>query len=364
MKKLLLPVLVCFTVHLSAQNKKPIDHAVYDGWKSVGERMISNDGKYIVYAINPQEGDGELVIRSASGPYKKTIARGYGAVITDDSRFVVFKIKPVFQETRQARIKKKKPDEMTKDSIGIIELGKEDVVKIPRVKAFKAPEKGAGWVAYHLEKPLPDTTKKPKPPVDSVKLQLDKLVKLADSVIRKSIDSVKGRVSNEEVIIAAQKAAKEILKRGKDEAWFDESSLKDAEGDDPAGAGASEGTELVVRRMSDNKERTFKLVSEFYFDKKGTKLLIETSKNSKDSNSKALVLIYNLASEKLDTVMKAFGDAKNFSFDEEGKQLAFVAERDSSAKALQKFYKLWYYTGGQDSAKIAAEKNTVGMQIG
>ncbi|HQQ99906.1 MAG TPA: S9 family peptidase, partial [Ferruginibacter sp.] len=158
MKKLLLPVLVCLTVHLSAQNKKPIDHAVYDGWKSVGERMISNDGKYIVYAINPQEGDGELVIRSASGPYKKTIARGYGAVITDDSRFVVFRIKPVFQETRQARIKKKKPDEMTKDSIGIIELGKEDVVKIPRVKAFKAPEKGAGWVAYHLEKPLPDTT--------------------------------------------------------------------------------------------------------------------------------------------------------------------------------------------------------------
>ncbi|MBN8700294.1 MAG: S9 family peptidase [Chitinophagales bacterium] len=364
MKKLLLPVLVCFTVHLSAQNKKPIDHAVYDGWKSVGERMISNDGKYIVYAINPQEGDGELVIRSASGPYKKTIARGYGAVITDDSRFVVFRIKPVFQETRQARIKKKKPDEMTKDSLGIIELGKEEIVKISRVKAFKAPEKGAGWVAYHLEKPLPDTTKKPKPPVDSVKLQLDKLVKLADSVIRKSIDSVKGRVSNEEVIIAAQKAAKEILKRGKDEAWFDESSLKDAEGDDPAGAGASEGTELVVRRMSDNKERTFKLVSEFYFDKKGTKLLIETSKNSKDSNSKALVLIYNLASEKLDTVMKAFGDAKNFSFDEEGKQLAFVAERDSSAKALQKFYKLWYYTGGQDSAKIAAEKNTVGMQIG
>ena len=69
MKKLLLPVLVCFTVHLSAQNKKPIDHADYDGWKSVGERMISNDGKYIVYAINPQEGDGELVIRRASGPY-------------------------------------------------------------------------------------------------------------------------------------------------------------------------------------------------------------------------------------------------------------------------------------------------------
>jgi hypothetical protein len=62
--------------------------------------------------------------------------------------------------------------------------------------------------------------------------------------------------------------------------------------------------------------------------------------------------------------MKAFNDAKGFVFDEEGTQLAFVAERDSSTKALQKFYKLWYYTGGQDSAKLSVEKNTVGMQLG
>lgn len=367
MKKLFIPLLLLISFSLTAQNKKPLDHSVYDGWKSIGERMISNDGKYIVYAINPQEGDGELVVQGPSSNYKKVIARGYNAVITEDSRYVVFKIKPVFQETRQARIKKKKPDEMVKDSIGILELGKEDIIKIARVKGYKTAEKGFGWVAYQLEKPLPDTSKKTKPAtVDSAKLNLDKLVKIADSVIRRSLDSIKGNVSKEEVIVAAQKAAKEIIKKGKDDGELLQSSdwRTDAEGDDPATAGASEGTDLIVRRMSDNKEKTFKLVSEYYFDKKGTKLLIETTKNSKDSNSRALVLIYNLASEKTDTVMKAFNDAKNFGFDEEGAQLAFVAERDSSTKALQKFYKLWYYTNGQDSAKIAAEKNTIGMQLG
>ncbi len=366
MKKVFLPVFLLFSINLIAQTKKPLDHSVYDGWKSVGERMISNDGKYIVYAVNPQEGDGELIIQNASAQYKKAIARGYGAVITEDSRYVVFKIRPVFQETRQAKIKKKKADDMTKDSIGIIELGKDEVVKIPRIKGFKTAEKGSGWVAYQLEKPLPDTTKKTKPAaaVDSAKLNMDKLVKLADSVIKKSIDSIKGNVTKEEVIAAAQKAAKEIIKKGKDELLLAEASLKDAEGDDAPGGSASDGTDLVVRRMSDAKEKTFKLVSEYYFDKKGTKLLIETTKNSKDSNSKALVVIYNLETEKLDTVMKAFNDAKNFGFDEEGTQLAFVAERDSSTKALQKFYKLWYYTAGQDSATLAAEKNTVGMQIG
>ena len=86
--------------------------------------MISNDGKWVVYTIDPQEGDNELVIQSSDAKYKKTIPRGYNAVITEDSRYVVFKIKPFFKDTREARIKKKKADDMPKDSLAIVELGK------------------------------------------------------------------------------------------------------------------------------------------------------------------------------------------------------------------------------------------------
>jgi hypothetical protein len=60
---------------------------VYDGWQSIGERMISNDGKWVVYAINPQEGDNQLIIQSSNGEYKKIIERGYSAKVTEDSRF-------------------------------------------------------------------------------------------------------------------------------------------------------------------------------------------------------------------------------------------------------------------------------------
>jgi len=367
MKKLFLPVLLFISFSISAQTKKALDHSVYDGWKSLGERLISNDGQYAVYAINPQEGDGELVIQNLATQEKKTIARGYSAVITEDSRFVVFKIKPVFQETRQAKIKKKKADDMTKDSVGIVELGKDGLVKFARVKGFKTPEKGFGYLAYQMEKALPDTTKKArKPVIDSAKANIDMLVKLADSVIRKSVESVNAQnLTKEEMIGAANKAVKEIIKKGKDEMYTAEDANKDADGDDASGNGAgAEGTDLVVRRLSDGKEKTFKLVSDYVFDKKGTKLMLRTTKASKDSNSIAYVLLYNLAADKTDTIMRNLNDAKNFSFDEEGTQLAFVAERDSSTKALQKFYKLWYYTAGQDSAKLVAEKNTVGMKIG
>ncbi len=370
MNKLVLSAVMLLSLNTYSQTKKPLTHAVYDGWKSPGERMISNDGKFIVYTVNPQEGDGELVIQNAETKYKKVIARGYNAVITEDSRYLVFKIKPAFQDTRLARIKKKRPDDMPRDTLGFIELGMDSILKIARVKTYKAPEKGAGIIAYHLDKPLPDSIKKTRVAVlDSNKIKMDMLVKLADSVIKKSIDSVKGNIEKEKVIAAAQKAAKEIIKKANDETEEDteqqtSNKIQDAEGDEPGAGAAGDGTDLVIRNTTTGKTKTIKLVSEYYFDKKGTRLLIETTKNSKDSNSKAMVLLYNVTTEKTDTVLKGGNDFKNYAFDEEGKQLAFVAERDSSTKALQKFYKLWYYSTGQDSAKLIAEKNTVGMVIG
>ena len=187
-------------VILFAQTKKPLTHDVYDGWKSVGERFISNDGRYIVYAINPQEGDGELIIQNIQSGYKKSIARGYNAAITEDSRYAILKIKPPYKDTRQAKIKKKKPDDMPKDSLTIVLLGADSVIKISRIKSYKTPEKGSGWLAYQMEKPMPDTNAKKKLLPDSVNLRVDLLSKLADSLIRKSLEDVKGKIEKEEVI--------------------------------------------------------------------------------------------------------------------------------------------------------------------
>src|SRR6266496_3215217 len=115
--------------------KKPLDHSVYDSWQSIGERMISNDGQWVVYTINPQEGDNQLVIQSSDAKYKKTILRGYNAKITEDSRFVIFKIKPFYKDTRDARIKKKKQDDFPKDSLAIVELGRDSIWKQPGVRS-------------------------------------------------------------------------------------------------------------------------------------------------------------------------------------------------------------------------------------
>ena len=355
MKQFIFALSIFISINAFAQ-KKPLDHTVYDNWKSIGERMISNDGAYVVYTVNPQEGDGELVIQHPQTRYRKIIPRGYNAMITEDSKYLIFKIRPLFQDTRQAKIKKKKTDDMPKDSIGIITLGEDSIIKKTRIKTYKTPEKGVGFLAYQLEKPIPDSTKK-KATTDSLKNNKDELLlKLADSLIKKSIDSIKGNIGKEELTAIINKAALQIIKEGKD--------IADAEGDDAAGSTTSEGTDLVLRNLNNNKEIVFKLVNEFYFDKNGTKLLIETTKKNKDSNSSALILLYHLQSLQTDTIMAKFNDAKNYVFDEGGNQLSFVAERDSGEKALLKFYKLWYYAKGLDSARIIADKNTIGMPLG
>ena len=111
-KTLLAAVLLSISFNIQAQNKKPLTHAVYDGWKSVGERVISNNGKYVVYTIVPQEGDATLYIQQSSGDKLIEVPRAYNVKFSEDNRFVVFKIKPTFQQTRDARIKKKKPSSL------------------------------------------------------------------------------------------------------------------------------------------------------------------------------------------------------------------------------------------------------------
>ncbi len=337
-------VLLCTA---TAQNKKPLDHTVYDNWKSIGERLISNNGKFVVYTVNPQEGDGELVIQNPKTKYKKVIARGYSAVITEDSKYLVFKIKPFFQDTRQAKIKKKTADEMPKDSLGIIELGQDSVLKIAKIKSYKTPEKAGGWMAYLLEKAEPATPKVKALPDSAT--QIKKMLEMADSLMNVATH----------IIIKAKTAQEKGLATLTPEKKDPKPATPKADADK-----VEEGTELVLRNLNNGTDKKFKLVTEYFFSKKANALVIETSAKNNDSITKASVLWVNLNTGKTDTIFKKFNDAKNYVLDEDGDQLAFVAERDSAAKALTKFYKLYYYHSGADSATVLAEKNTVGMKVG
>lgn len=139
--------------------KKPLDHSVYDGWQSIASKQISNNGTWASYIIVPQEGDGDLYFNETLSARKLKINRGASNSFSNDSKFSAFLIKPFFKDTRLEKIKKKKPEEQQKDTLGIVNLTTLAVTKIPRVKSFAFPDKGAAIIAYLLEKPI-DTSKK------------------------------------------------------------------------------------------------------------------------------------------------------------------------------------------------------------
>src|ERR1051326_490126 len=163
--------------------KRPLSHQDYDSWRSILAQQISRDGKFVAYAYVPQDGDGEIVVRNVATGVDWRAPRGYrpplpppddpGAnfaefqaeqtrllrpVFTADSRFVVFSTEPAKAEVNKAKKEKKKPEEMPKNGLGIMDLANGTVKHIERVKTFRVPEDGSGFIAYSLESTIPSRT--------------------------------------------------------------------------------------------------------------------------------------------------------------------------------------------------------------
>src|SRR5580658_2951778 len=181
----LLPV--CYSAF---SQKKPLDPTVYDGWQRIAERVLSADGKYVAYTVVPQEGDGRLYIRATGDSYAKEIPRGSAVEFTADGRYAVFLIRPFFKDTREARIRKKTPEQMPKDTLAWLDLEKDSIVRIPRVKSFKLPDLQGDWLAYLLEKPEAPAGGSGKP--DSL-TRFRQLTARADSLSR-LVDSLRRQI--------------------------------------------------------------------------------------------------------------------------------------------------------------------------
>ncbi len=336
-------LLCCLPAGSLFAQKKPLDHSVYDGWQRVGEKQVSPDGNWVAYTIDPQEGDGTLHWRGfGSRPATRSVPRGYNLQFEPNSRYLFAKIKPPFADTREAKIKKKKPEELPKDSFLLVDLTLDSVRKIPAVRSYKFPDSTGGWVAWHMERTLigKPTPKKPTTVTDP---RVDSLSKLVDSLQRRLA------------------AATEPVQKRKHR---DELPVEDAEEDGTGTAGSELGSDLVVMNLRTGKQRTISRVVEYQFSKKGYRLALKRSADPQDSTTQLQVLCLDLIADSLHIVSRGGNDFRQFSFSEDGKELVFLAERDARPKELQKYYRIWHYQLGMDSARVLVDRHTAGMPIG
>jgi dipeptidyl aminopeptidase/acylaminoacyl peptidase len=304
----LLAVLSPVAAH--AQRKQPLDHDAYDIWRSIVDQVISDDGQWVSYALNPREGDAELQIHSVGSDTRYMVPRGRHAQFSPDGQFLLFLIKPELALVREAKKEEKKPEEQPKDSLGILELSTGEVNKLGRVKGFSVAEEGGDWIAYLLEK----TIEKPD--------------------------------SGVEVDQRAQESPPAVREQEEE----DQKEKKDAQ----------IGTTLVLRSLSRGTERRFESVVEYVLSKDGERLAYLAS--SKDGSADGAFVLEPEDGSTL-PLLRGDGIYKGVVFDEEGEQLAFMSNRDDY-EAEQPAYTLYHWRLGRGEARSVAAIGSDGIPTG
>ena len=142
---------------LAGAQKKPLDHSVYDSWKSVQQKVTSNDGKWVAYLVSPQEGENRVEIKSTDGKTSHTFPVASNLHFMDDSRYFVCRLAPTKAEQDKAKEEKK---EAPKAKLLILDLQNGQPKFIDAVMLFSANEVDNGWILYRAEAKPPTPPKK------------------------------------------------------------------------------------------------------------------------------------------------------------------------------------------------------------
>ncbi|GHE23320.1 S9 family peptidase [Sphingobacterium griseoflavum] len=283
----------------SFAQKRPLDHSVYDQWKSITGASISKSGQLIFYNLTPQEGNALFQLKTATNQLLLSIPRASGAQLSADEKFLAAYIKPTFEETRQAKIKKKKADDMPKDSLVIVNLENKQEWKFPQVKSFKLAENKNEYIAF-----LADVKEEKTPSATA-----------SDSIATTKTSTSK---------------AKSI-------------------------------SVLYLKNLVSGDTTTFWKADQYTWSPNEDFLLFSKKNDTKDSTATdAGLYIYNIANKSLKKISNGKGTYKELTFDDQGAQLAFLADK-SPEKSLLKDFRLYYYTQQLDSANVIASQQSSGV---
>ncbi|HJP93222.1 MAG TPA: prolyl oligopeptidase family serine peptidase [Pyrinomonadaceae bacterium] len=306
----------------AAPAKRALTHQDYDSWRSITAQQISRDGKFVAYAFVPEDGDGEIVVRNVVSGVEWKAPRGYRPpapppddslpnsaellaeqarllrpVFTADSHFLIFGVEPTKAEVTKAKKEKKKPEDMPKNGLSIMDLSNGTVIRVERVKTFRVPEDGSGFVAYLMEakpeeKPAPQTTP-----------------------------------SSEATPSPSPRASRSGKKK-------------------------EYGTELVLRNLATAAERKFDDVLDFTISKDAKTLVFTTSSRKEETNGAYAVATDSDGPPAV--LLTGKGKYQHLTWDEDNNQLAFVSDKEDSDAKQPKFRVYYWNRKDPQAAEIVS----------
>lgn len=192
---------ILFTLAASA-SKRPLTPADFDSWRHIQNQALSNDGRYLAYALFPQQGDGELVIRDLktgaeirqdigelppppppdySNPQREELPPaqpGIAIRFTGDSQFLASSTFPTHAAVEQFKRERQKaqrarreeaahsgtprrnsvPADLPPGDLILVNLATQKVTRVPRVRNFQLPRDTGDLIAYlQLPEDIPES---------------------------------------------------------------------------------------------------------------------------------------------------------------------------------------------------------------
>jgi len=296
MKNLYLLLLICFLANEAtvAQNlqKKIMDHSVYQEWFTIQSPKISNDGEWVVYELNREDGDGSLKIYQVKNGTTITIDRASQSRISEDSRFVSCLIQAPVDSIKAMKRKKVKEKDLPNDTLLIYDLQQNALTHIPDVKSFEFPQKWRNWLVYQMEITKEDLQ------IDSSQINSDTLT---------------------------------VFKTKKE--------TKDS------------GTKLVIRHLPSGEETVYPFVKDYKLSEEGGNVIFTSTGDEADFAEG--VYQYDCVRKKLTEIFIHKGKFTKMAFDKTGEQMAFIADLDTTKNRVRP-YQLFYYDGSSKEAGLIA----------
>lgn len=342
-------------------SKRALAHRDYDSWRSIQSPQISRDGKLIAYALMAQDGDSEIVVRNLASGAEWRAPRGYRPptpppddsipnvaeliaaqarlarpAITADSRFVVFSIEPAKAEVNKAKKDKKKPEDMPKNALGIMDTSTGQATRIEKVKSFQVPEDGSGFIAYLLEA-------KPEAKKPDDKAATPTTSENAGASPTASPRGSPGAREGSQGSPSPSRAPKK----------------KDY------------GSDLVLRNLSDGTERTFNEVLDYTLSKDARTLVYAVSAKKEETNG--IFAVATQTESPPAALLTGKGKYLKPTWDEEQTELAFISDRDD-AEAKQPKFKVYLWNrsgnatvieggGSSPTVKEGSDRNTAAPNV-
>ena len=319
MLRILAACLLCFSTVFAA-DKRPLNHNDYDSWNHIQNQQLSDDGRYLAYALFPQQGNGQLIVHDlkTGKEFKQSIgelpppppvnfalpqaedtpppAAGVSIKFMSDSSAVVVSTFPPHDETEAAKRAKRKPEDMPKGDLLVMKLPAGEVFRAPSVRNFQISSKASGFVAY-LQAPAKEAP-----------------VKAAET----------------EPAAASNTPRSRKIETG----------------------------ELVLRNINTGVEAKFPAVSEYSLTKDG-KLLLFATQPKQPETSGVYAQTVAAASEPA-VLLTGKGKYEKLTWDEEQTRLAFISDRDDAAAPHPEF-KLYSWDRRSPSASEIVSSHTEGV---